>query len=780
MRSLVLNDRLFPLVNTAREYLLAFFLSIVCFFLVFQVWSFEQWLLPFNYFGDTIFYAMTIKSVITTGWYLTDPSLGAPGGHCLVNFPTPECLNYLIIKVIALFTSNWVLVLNIFFLLGFPLITLSTLGVLRSLGLCYPFALTGSILFSFLPYHLIKEEYHLFLSGYYLIPLAAGLAIALYKNHLKKSTLFFYCLVCLLIGSNGIYYAYFSAFFILVGGIIASYRERLGQPLKYALFFIALISLSLAANLYKTIKFQWTHGAHYKVIERDPIETEQNGLKIAQLLLPRDGDRLFSDLKRSYNQHAVSVTENTSASLGLIGSLGFLYLLGALFLKRREENGDLTMDALKHFNLAALLLATMGGFASLISFFFLSEIRNYNRICVFIAFFALAGFFLLLQKRLKNQTLLEGVSLILLGVGLFNHSSSVDVPYVKLPEIAFEYENDKKFIRKIEHILPPESMIFQLPYIYFPEGPRGQINSYAHFKGPLHSHSLKWSFGAMRGGEVDRWQEKISQSPVPEMIHELVKQGFTGLYIDKFGYLDEARAITEQLRKLVKTPPTYDKHGRSFWDLRLVSLPDANFQPIKDEVFTHLANSWCSTKKAELIMDLIFTNRPQVCVEIGAFTGSSVLPAAATLKYLGKGHLYAIDAWSNEEAVKGVNMRDPNYAWWLQLDMLEIKTQFESLINQWELSFYCSIIHAPSETAINQIQEIDFLHLDGNMSEEGSLLDLQLFFPKVKSGGYVLLSNAFLIVDGNHTKMSSIWKLFDGCELISEIDGGNTLLFRKN
>lgn len=212
----------------------------------------------------------------------------------------------------------------------------------------------------------------------------------------------------------------------------------------------------------------------------------------------------------------------------------------------------------------------------------------------------------------------------------------------------------------------------------------------------------------------------------------------------------------------------------------LISLQDANFQEIKGRVFKYVENSWCSIEKAELIMDLIFKNHPQICVEIGAFTGSSILPVAATLKYLGKGHLYAIDSWSNEEAVKGVNINDPNYAWWSRVDMLEIKNQFASLVNQWGLGFYCSVIHAPSEAAIHQIQEIDFLHLDGNMSEEGALLDLQLFFPKVKSGGYVLLSNAFLVVDGNLTRMASIWKLFDECELIVEIDSLNALLFRKN
>ena len=43
-----------------------------------------------------------------------------------------------------------------------------------------------------------------------------------------------------------------------------------------------------------------------------------------------------------------------------------------------------------------------------------------------------------------------------------------------------------------------------------------------------------------------------------------------------------------------------------------------------------------------------------------------------------------------------------------------------------------------SVQAISQVQRIDFLHLDGNFSEEGSTLDCRLYLPKVIPGGYVL------------------------------------------
>jgi len=299
-------------------------------------------------------------------------------------------------------------------------------------------------------------------------------------------------------------------------------------------------------------------------MKRDSIESEACGLKIAQLLLPRDDDRLFAQTKDAYNQHAISITENTSASLGLVSSFGFILLIGHIFF--RKKNTDPILDALTHLNLSAILLATMGGFSSLIAFFFLASIRAYNRISVFIAFFALAAIFVFLQKRAKTHPVLWCT--LLTAIGLYTQSSPIDAPHIKYPQIAFEYENDRAFVQKIEQTLPPGSMVFQLPFIHFPEGARHLINSYAHFKCPLHSCTLKWSFGAMRRRDVSRWQKRTSRLDLPDMLKEITQKGFTGLYIDKFGYADAGGEIHNRLSQLLKTDPIYDKHGRSFWDLR--------------------------------------------------------------------------------------------------------------------------------------------------------------------------------------------------------------------
>ena len=84
-----------------------------------------------------------------------------------------------------------------------------------------------------------------------------------------------------------------------------------------------------------------------------------------------------------------------------------------------------------------------------------------------------------------------------------------------------------------------------------------------------------------------------------------------------------------------------------------------------------------------------------------------------------------------------------------------------------------------SEQAIDHVPSIDFLHIDGNFSEKGALFDSKQYLPKVVPGGYVLISNVLVMIGAKPAKMKALWPLFDQCDVVCEIDDGNTLLFRK-
>jgi hypothetical protein len=205
-----------------------------------------------------------------------------------------------------------------------------------------------------------------------------------------------------------------------------------------------------------------------------------------------------------------------------------------------------------------------------------------------------------------------------------------------------------------------------------------------------------------------------------------------------------------------------------------------NFLELKAKVSKFLVNSWCSQEKANLLMDLVLVTQPKVCVEIGACTGSSVLPVAATLKYLGKGQVFAIDAWSNAEAVKNWEDNDPNKPWWSKVDMKTLQKHFQNMVSTWNVASTCKTLCMPSDKAVSQVpNNIDFLHLDGDYSEKGSMQDIELYLPKVQSGGYILLSGLFTMVNNKQPKLKAFCTLFDSCDIVAEIERDNAVLFKK-
>jgi len=210
-------------------------------------------------------------------------------------------------------------------------------------------------------------------------------------------------------------------------------------------------------------------------------------------------------------------------------------------------------------------------------------------------------------------------------------------------------------------------------------------------------------------------------------------------------------------------------------------LKKSSYEILKKKIIQELKNSWCSIEKIHLLMDLTLLTRPKVCVEIGACMGASILPVAATLKHLNSGKIFAIDAWSNLEAIKYLADDDPNKQWWAHLDMNSVHAQYQALVKRWSLENVCTEVFGPSTQAINNIPaEIDFLHLDGDYSERGSLEDAELYLPKVKSGGYILLSNFYLMIAREQPKVQTFVALCDQCEIVASIENNNAILFRKN
>ena len=168
---------------------------------------------------------------------------------------------------------------------------------------------------------------------------------------------------------------------------------------------------------------------------------------------------------------------------------------------------------------------------------------------------------------------------------------------------------------------------------------------------------------------------------------------------------------------------------------------DVTWDKYKTETLTKQNSipGWCCREKAEKMMDLIHAIHPTVCVEIGVFGGSSIYPTASALKYEKAGKIYAIDPWAKEECTKGYVAEDPNYEWWSKVNLEKVFCEFKKMLESNHLTPYCAIMRMTSVKALSSFQDgsIDILHIDGNHSEDVAFADIEMFLPKVKSGGYI-------------------------------------------
>ena len=127
-----------------------------------------------------------------------------------------------------------------------------------------------------------------------------------------------------------------------------------------------------------------------------------------------------------------------------------------------------------------------------------------------------------------------------------------------------QFQQEGRFIGQIQALLPVHGMVFQLPYVSFPETlPMHDMSDYEEMKGYLHSGTLRWSYGAMKGRETDQWLAAVSRQPVGQMVHSVVAAGFAGIYIDRFGYADRAAELEARLRALLRNEPQMRERRRT-------------------------------------------------------------------------------------------------------------------------------------------------------------------------------------------------------------------------
>jgi hypothetical protein len=178
-----------------------------------------------------------------------------------------------------------------------------------------------------------------------------------------------------------------------------------------------------------------------------------------------------------------------------------------------------------------------------------SSIRGYNRISVFVALLCLFAALWAIDRFLLTRTgparrwryPAWGALLVLGFLDQTPHSWFREKIVTTLGDQAWRFRADADFFGRIEAHMPPGSKVFCLPYMGFPEVPPSyKLNAYEHARGYVHTSTLVWSFGAVKGREADVWQGEVAAGLRPEgierMLRRVVARGFDGILIDGRGF----------------------------------------------------------------------------------------------------------------------------------------------------------------------------------------------------------------------------------------------------
>ena len=176
---------------------------------------------------------------------------------------------------------------------------------------------------------------------------------------------------------------------------------------------------------------------------------------------------------------------------------------------------------------------------------------------------------------------------------------------------------------------------------------------------------------------------------------------------------------------------------------------------------------WCPQDKAKHLMDLLLANSSNICVEVGVFGGSSFFPIASTLAIKKTRLVYAVDAWSNEPCLEGYEKKeeDNHYKYWGSVDLSNVMHKFVEGMHKNGLDAFYLIMRMTSAQAhvYFENESIDFIHIDGNHSEQSAIFDVEHWLPKVKKGGIVCFDDAWW-----KSTQPAIKLLLNQCEIMPE------------
>jgi len=510
---------------------------------------------PFHFTFDSLVALMQSKSTVDNGWWWFNPMIGAPFGLDELAFPANSNVDQALVWIVSRVVRDAITATNVAWILMVVLSGLGATWCLRRLGGSTLVAVVCGTLYAVTPYALYRNIAHLWMV-IYLLPFPCTVALLLATGRIERLAHWRTPVTLLLVGGavlvgfNYVYYAFFAGFFIAAGTAIGYFLRRDVRVVRTGAIVLALVCAATVLNLAPSLYSWKRHGRPIVLLlsEKSPAHAEIYGLKVRQLVSPVL-EHTFGPLGWWTGRESLAKfpldNENRTGRLGLVGTAGFLALIGVLFVPGLRERSPAfhLLHTASLLTIAAILLATVGGFGSVFNLLVSPEIRAYNRIAPFIAFFSLAAVMVLLDSAFGNRAVRAVAAVAVLAVGLADQGSAAGPLNATYPALATEVPRLRDFVGALERRFPGQAMVLQLPFrTYMNESAGARMQPYDHLKLYLVSHRLRWSYPAL-SNEQNRWQQAASRLDPGRLAQQLAAEGFAGIVIDRFGYDDDAAAV---------------------------------------------------------------------------------------------------------------------------------------------------------------------------------------------------------------------------------------------
>ena len=563
-------------------------------------WTVKDWATPIEYGVDGP--ASDVKSLFagikaaSEGHFFPflskrNPQLGAPYIANWDDYPCTEQFHVFIAGILAKAIGVFAAV-NLLAVMSHVLAVLGFYAACRALNYRWEWSSVGALLFGFASYIFARSEHHLTVAYVAHVPLvilvfrwaiaggegpapavapapasavkrggkepaaaasrqaelgkSAGEAVLNPPGLLDDTRFYLALAVAVFTGLNHVYYTNMLVQLAGIAFLYHAFQRRWACAGRAAAVAATGLGAFLAINL-NTFWASHMHGPNPVAVSRVFQWLEFSGFKLADMFiappsywipgLARWGERYFAEV-------VLKGEVPYGSYIGLAGIAAFVWLVV-------EAIRNVGQTAFKRPPWEALVIAwvviysTVGGLncwvGSLGFILFRSSTRYTIYILALVLMFAVRRLSTVSAKWSAETRLAIAAGILL--VGLWDQ-----VPRgtnENQDAIAQAVASDRSFTEQMEARLQPNSMVFQVPIMNFPESPAAGVTPYDHFRPFIYSKALRFSFGDVKGRPQSGWQGELGLLSPAALMDKVESYGFGALYLNLAGFADRGKTYLD-------------------------------------------------------------------------------------------------------------------------------------------------------------------------------------------------------------------------------------------